>query len=241
MSEQLVRLDKALADEGVGTRSEVKKLITKGLVTVNGAVVRDPATKVIRGQDAVAVSGAVTATRQHIYLLMNKPAGVVSATEDGRDTTVVELVPPLLQRRGLAPVGRLDKDTTGMMILSDDGDFSHRVLSPRSHVPKRYLATLDVPVTDAMKRGFDAGIQLKDEKKCMPASLVITGSHTALVTIHEGMYHQIKRMFGCYGAKVVSLRRVAIGGLAMDESLPEGSCRELTVAELALLQSNCSY
>ncbi|MEG0853360.1 MAG: 16S rRNA pseudouridine(516) synthase, partial [Angelakisella sp.] len=155
---------------------------------------------------------------------------------DPRDKTVVDLVPPELWRKGLFPAGRLDKDTTGMVIITDDGDFAHRILAPKSHIAKTYLATLDIPVTAEMEAGFNAGISLKGEKQCMPAQLSVVDSHTARVVISEGMYHQIKRMFGCYGAKVLELRRISMGKLALDETLPEGSCRELTPEELLLLE-----
>lgn len=238
MKNELVRLDKALADEGIGTRREIKQLVAKGLVTVNDIVERDSGVKLSRESDIVAVRGTVITARKHIYLLMNKPAGVVSATEDSRERTVVDLVPEPLRRKGLFPAGRLDKDTVGMMILTDDGEFAHRILSPRSHVVKRYIATLDIAVTDEMKQGFDSGIELKGEKKCMPARLEILDRQVAQVTISEGMYHQIKRMFGCYGAKVLSLRRIAMGELVMEDGLAEGCCRELTDNEIVLLQSS---
>lgn len=237
MNNELVRLDKALADGGAASRKEVKQQIAKGLVTVNGVTERDPGRKVCREQDLVAVNGTALALAKHSYLLLNKPEGIISATEDRTGPTVLDLVPPALWRRGLFPAGRLDKDTTGMMVLTDDGEFAHRILSPRSHIPKTYLATLDIPVTQAMGESFDAGIQLKDEKKCMPAHLEIVKSHVARVVISEGMYHQIKRMFGCHGARVLSLQRIAMGALALDPTLEEGGCRELTPAELVLLET----
>lgn len=235
--QQLLRLDKILAAQGTGSRSQVKEQIARGLVTVNGTVVRDPAYKVCPDRDAVAMAGTATPLKRHCYLLLNKPAGVVSASNDPREQTVVDLVPPQLRRKGLFPAGRLDKDTTGLVLLTDDGDFAHRILSPRRHIPKVYLATLDIPVTQAMADGFNAGIQLKNEKQCLPAELTVVDSHTARVVLHQGMYHQIKRMFGCYGAKVLRLHRVAMGGLTLDETiLPPGACRELTLTELALLE-----
>lgn len=236
MKSEAIRLDKAISEQGTLSRKDAGRLITKGLVTVNGTVVRDTGAKVLRESDTVAVNGTAVTLREHLYLLLNKPLGVVSASSDPHDKTVVDLVPPELWRRGLFPAGRLDKDTTGMVILTDDGDFAHRILAPKSHIPKTYIATLDIPVTDEMAVGFNAGIALKGEKECMPAQLTITDSHTARVVISEGMYHQIKRMFGCYGAKVVSLRRVAMGGLALDETLDEGCCRELEPRELLLLE-----
>lgn len=236
MKSEAIRLDKAISEHGSLSRKDAGKLITKGLVTVNGTVVRDASAKVQRENDVIVANGVPVTLREHLYLLLNKPLGVVSASSDPHYKTVVELVPPELWRRGIFPAGRLDKDTTGMVILTDDGDFAHRILAPKSHIPKTYIATLDIPVTEEMAAGFNAGIALKGEKECMPAQLTITGSHTACVVIREGMYHQIKRMFGCYGAKVVSLRRVAMGSLALDEALAEGCCRELEPHELLLLE-----
>lgn len=235
MKSETIRLDKAISEQGKFSRRDAGKLITKGLVTLNGSVVRDTAAKVSREDDTVTVNGEALIMRKHLYLLLNKPLGVVSAGRDPHDKTVVDLVPPELFRSGLFPAGRLDKDTTGMVIITDDGDFAHRILAPKSHISKTYAVTLDVPVTAEMEAGFSAGISLKDEKKCMPAQLTIIGDFTARVVIHEGMYHQIKRMFGCYGAKVLALRRISMGNLPLDENLTEGDCRELTAAELALL------
>lgn len=236
MKNETIRLDKAVSQQSTLSRKDAGKLITKGLVTVNGAVTRDTGAKVEWQTDVVAVNGQTVTLRKHLYLLLDKPLGVVSASSDPHDKTVVDLVPPELWRRGLFPAGRLDKDTTGMVVVTDDGEFAHRILAPKSHIPKTYIATLDIPVTHEMAAGFNAGIALKGERECMPAQLTITGSHTAQVVIRQGMYHQIKRMFGCYGAKVISLRRVAMGGLVLDDTLGEGCCRELTPGELTLLE-----
>ena len=184
----------------------------------------------------MTVDGREIALKEHLYLMLHKPAGVVSATRDVRERTVVDLVPPQLRRPGLFPAGRLDKDTTGMMILTDDGELAHRILSPRSHVPKTYIARLDRPVTEEMVRAFAAGIPLKGEGECLPATLRVRGEQEGEVTICEGMYHQIKRMFGVCGAHVVALKRISMGGLALDPALAEGACRELTAEELELLE-----
>ncbi len=233
------RLDKALAAQGTWSRRDVKALVSRGAVLVNGTVARRPEQKVDMDADQVTVEGRTVALRRHIYLLLNKPAGVVSATRDPRERTVVDLVPPGLRRKGLFPAGRLDKDTTGMMLLTDDGEFAHRILSPRNHVPKTYLARLDKPVTPEMAEAFGAGIPLKDGD-CLPARLERVEENLARVTICEGMYHQIKRMFGVCGAKVLSLRRISMGGLGLDETLPEGSCRELLPEELAKINESKS-
>ena len=232
----LVRLDKALSDQGMWSRKDVKSLVRKGRVAVNGCPETDPGRKVDRQEDRVTVDGREIALKEHLYLMLHKPAGVVSATRDVRERTVVDLVPPQLRRPGLFPAGRLDKDTTGMMILTDDGELAHRILSPRSHVPKTYIARLDRPVTEEMVRAFAAGIPLKGEGECLPATLCVRGEQEGEVTICEGMYHQIKRMFAVCGATVLTLKRISMGGLALDPALAEGACRELTAEELELLE-----
>ena len=229
------RLDKILAAQGGWSRKDVKALVSRGAVAVNGQTALRPEQKVDPERDQVTVEGRAVTLRRHIYLLLNKPAGVVSATRDPRERTVVDLVPEPLRRRGIFPAGRLDKDTTGMMILTDDGDFAHRILSPRNHVPKTYLARLDRPVTAEMETAFAAGIPLKDGD-CLPARLERGEEDLARVTICEGMYHQIKRMFGVCGARVVALQRISMGGLELDGSLAEGECRELRKEELARIR-----
>lgn len=230
------RLDKLLAAQSTWSRREVKELIRKGLVTVNDLPARGPEQKLDPDADRVRVSGQPVPLRLHLYLMMNKPAGVVSATRDDGCPTVVDLVPPELLRRGLFPAGRLDKDTTGLLILTDDGALAHRILSPKSHVPKVYLARLDRPLTPQMAEGFAAGIPLGEEGRTLPAQLERLEENLARVTLREGMYHQIKRMFAVYGARVVELRRISMGGLALDENLAPGRCRELTPEEVELLQ-----
>lgn len=230
------RLDKVLAGQSTWSRREVRDWIKGGLVTVNGAPVRDPGQKIIQETDRVAVKGREITLRRNLYLMMDKPAGVVSASRDDGCPTVVDLVPPELKRPGLFPAGRLDKDTTGMVIITDDGALAHRILSPKSHVPKVYLACIDVFITNAMIQGFAQGIPMGEEGVTLPAELVALDLDLARVTLREGMYHQIKRMFASYGAKVLELRRVSMGGLVLDGTLGPGGCRELTPRELILLQ-----
>ena len=198
--------------------------------------VRDPGQKIIQETDRVAVKGREITLRRNLYLMMDKPAGVVSASRDDGCPTVVDLVPPELKRPGLFPAGRLDKDTTGMVIITDDGALAHRILSPKSHVPKVYLAHIDSFITNAMIQGFAQGIPVGEEGVTLPAELVALDLDLARVTLREGMYHQIKRMFASYGAKVLELRRVSMGGLVLDGTLGPGGCRELTPRELILLQ-----
>lgn len=230
------RLDKALAGQSTWSRREVRDWIRQGLVTVDGIPVKSPEQKLDWEQHRVAVAGKELSLRPRLYLMMNKPAGVVSATRDDGCPTVVDLVPPELKRPGLFPAGRLDKDTTGMVIITDDGALAHRILSPKSHVPKVYLAHIDSFITNAMIQGFAQGIPVGEEGVTLPAELVALDLDLARVTLREGMYHQIKRMFASYGAKVLELRRVSMGGLVLDGTLGPGGCRELTPRELILLQ-----
>lgn len=232
----LERLDKLLASQGMESRKEVKEKIRRGLVWVNGAAVRSSDCKIDPEQDQVTVEGVPLTLKKHLYLMLHKPQGVVSATEDPKQPTVVDLVPPALQRKGLFPAGRLDKDTEGFVLLTDDGAFAHRILSPKNHVPKTYLARLDRAIDPAVAQEFQQGVRLNEEDQCSPAKLTILeqGDNPLVeVIIHEGMYHQIKRMFQRFGYQVVYLKRIRIGGLFLDESLPLGACRELTPGELA--------
>lgn len=232
----LERLDKLLSNQSTWSRREVRSLVWKGRVKVDGVPVTDPKQKLDPETSQIEVDGKPLPLRPYLYLMLNKPAGVVSASRDGRFSTVVDLVPEGLRRKGLFPVGRLDKNTTGLVILTDDGALAHRVLSPKNHVPKTYLARLNYPVTQEMAEGFSAGVPLADGTVCRPAELVQVEETLAKVTIREGIYHQIKRMFACYGATVLELRRLSMGGLLLDETLEPGQCRELTAGEVALLE-----
>ncbi len=167
--------------------------------------------------------------------MLNKPKGYVSATEDRDHQTVLELIPEEFSGRNMFPAGRLDRDTTGLMIITDDGQMAHNILSPKKHVQKIYHVELDIPVTKEMAEGFEAGVELNDGV-CKDASLAQTGEYTCFVTLREGRYHQIKRMFGCFGAKVVELHRVTMGNLHLPEDLQVGECRELTEEEILMLQ-----
>ena len=182
------------------------------------------------------LDGKPFVVKKQIYLMLNKPKGYVSATEDKKQQTVLELVSPALKGRDLFPAGRLDKDTTGLMIITDDGVLAHNILSPKKHVQKIYRVELDIPVTEEMQKGFAEGVELNDGI-CKDAKLTILGEKTAEVTLREGRYHQIKRMFGCFGAKVVELHRIAMGELFLPDDLPEGECRELTEEDLQKLQT----
>lgn len=229
------RLDKMISSRTGLSRKETKAEISSGKVKVNGIIIRSPEHKVSE-TDEIFLGERKINGKAHSYLVLHKPKGYVSATEDPDQPTVLELVPESLMRNGLFPAGRLDKNTTGLMIITDDGDFAHRILSPRKHVPKKYAVTLDIPVTEEMKKGFAEGIMLSDGI-CKTAELIITGTNTCDVTISEGRYHQIKRMFGCYKAEVVELHRLSMGGFFLPEDLPEGECRELTEEEISQIES----
>ena len=227
------RLDKFLAAQGKGTRKEVGRLIRSGAVAVDGVPVRDPAAKVDPSCQTVVVGGSPILWQEHLYIMMNKPAGVLSATEDRRQKTVLDLLPEDLRRRGLFPAGRLDKDTTGLLLITDDGDLAHRMLSPKKHVYKLYQARLDAPVTPEDVRAFEEGVRWGEEVYA-PARLWAGEGDpfVAFAQVHEGRFHQVKRMFQARGKTVLSLKRLKIGGLSLDSTLQEGECRLLAPEEV---------
>ena len=229
------RIDKIISDQTYYTRKEIKKLISKGLVYVNGEQVKKPESKYDETNISIKINGNEIEIKKYIYLLLNKPKGYISSTEIGSEKTVLDLVPEKYKNRNLFPAGRLDKDTTGLMLITDDGEFAHNILSPRKHVKKEYEVTLDIPVTPIMVKGFKEGVNLNDGE-CKSADLLITGEYTGIVTITEGRYHQIKRMFGCYGAKVVELNRICMGNLYLPNELKLGQVKESTQDELQKIQ-----
>lgn len=230
------RIDKIISGQTSYSRKEIKKLISQGMVYVNGEKVERPENKYDENNISLTINGEEISIKKHIYLLLNKPKGYVSTTETKKEKSVLELVPAEYRSRNLFPAGRLDKDTTGLMLITDDGQFAHNILSPRKHVKKEYEVTLDIPVTLEMESGFKNGVVLKDGE-CKSAILKITGEYTANVTIVEGRYHQIKRMFGCYGAKVIELNRICMGNLYLPKDLKLGEIRETTESELERIQS----
>lgn len=254
-----MRLDKAIAAQTRFSRKDVHKMLSRGQILVNGQPVRNFDSRVDLEHDEVLVDGQPLALTRHSYLMLHKPRGVVCATADAALPTVLDLVPEELRRSGLAPAGRLDKDTTGFVLLTNDGDFSHRILSPRSHVPKTYLALLDRPPDHLVVEAFAAGVALSPDKHdnlgpgggaarqekertiCLPARLepVEGAPCAARVVIRQGMYHQVKRMFAAFGIMVTGLHREKIGGLSLDPSLPEGGCRPLSVEEIAQIETEC--
>ena len=232
-----MRLDKYLAETAQCTRSEAKTMLAKGRVQVNGAVCKKGDTQ-LKCTDTVAVDGAPLRYQKFVYLMLNKPEGVVSASTDKRDTTVVDLVRDAYPRRALFPAGRLDKTSTGFVLLTDDGAFAHDILAPRRHVSKTYRVVLDAPATPAMAEGFAKGVTLADGQTMEPAELYPDEQDPCRCTVvlHQGVYHQIKRMFGVYDVGVNGLHRTAIGGLALDAALAPGQWRALTVEEVHKIQ-----
>ena len=234
----LQRLDKLIASQGTDSRRDTVKMIRAGRVTVNGTVCRDPAHKCETESCCIAVDGKPLIYQQFVYLMMNKPAGVLCVSRDPKVPTVIDLLPEEWKRKGLFPAGRLDKDTVGLVLLTDDGGLAHRLLSPKSHVYKQYLVRLDSPLTDEHCRLFEQGITLADGTPCLPAKLIILENGEqplAQVRIAEGRFHQIKRMFGVLGLGVVWLKRESMGNLVLDPRLQEGESRPLTPKELDLL------
>jgi 16S rRNA pseudouridine516 synthase len=241
---QTMRLEKLLAHAGHGSRSEIKRIVKNGLVHVNGRPVKDGGIQVHPQQDRITVDGQGVHYREFIYLMLNKPQDVISATEDSRERTVLDLLDEEYSHFELFPVGRLDKDTEGLLLLTNDGKLTHNLLSPRKHVPKTYFAEVEGAVTEADGETFQAGVTLEDGYVAMPAKLTILvpGDPTAgrlskiELTIMEGKFHQVKRMFEAVDKKVVFLKRIAMGALLLDDHLAPGTYRELTESELNELQ-----
>lgn len=237
-----MRIDKLLAHSGLGTRKEVKKLLKKKLVTVNGEIVVDPKTHVEPEEDDVKINGTAVSYQEFVYYMMNKPQGVISATEDPMHDTVIDLLEPQDSIQEPFPAGRLDIDTEGLLLLTNDGTLAHRLLSPRRKVGKKYLASIDGIVTKADIDTFKSGITLDDGYQTMPAELTIlevneeqNTSKIALI-IQEGKFHQVKRMFEAAGKEVTYLKRVTIGPLQLDPQLSLGEYRPLTEEEVSQLQ-----
>ena len=226
------RLDGYVSSRANITRRDAKIAIKRGRVAVDGAVERSPERKI--DTETVSFDGRELPRSSFVYILMNKPAGVLSASEDKRQTTVLDLLPDELKRRGLFPVGRLDKDTTGLLIITNDGAAAHRLLAPASHVDKTYEAELDGDPTEADAAAFAEGVELADFT-ALPAKLEPLGGCRARVTLREGKFHQVKRMFAARGLTVLALKRVAFGGVALPPDFAEGEARPLTAAELSLL------
>lgn len=238
MDKQL-RLDKFLADMQVGTRSEVKQYIRKGRVRINGQICKTPEYKITPLTDVVYFDDRRIDYNQFVYIMLYKPCGVVSASRDGKSKTVIDLLGDKA-RRDMFPVGRLDRDTEGLLLITNDGDLAHRLLSPKKHVDKVYFVRVMGKLTDEDKKAFMDGIDIGDDKPALPADLIVLSSgetSEAQVCIREGRYHQIKRMFEALGKQVIYLKRLSMGPLKLDNELPCGSFRELTEEEISLLKN----
>lgn len=235
------RLDKIISNLGYGSRKDVKLFVKKGLIEVDGVIAKDNGMAVDPEKSSIKINGEEILYRKYIYLMMNKPAGVISATHDNRDETVVDLLEIDHQAFEPFPVGRLDKDTVGLLLLTNDGELNHRLISPKWHVDKVYYAKIDKKVDEKDVIAFKNGVALDDGYKCLEAKLEILSSSDdeseVRITIQEGKFHQVKRMFEAVDKKVTYLKREEFGGLLLDTELEEGEYRELTDDELSLLKS----
>jgi 16S rRNA pseudouridine516 synthase len=237
----VLRLDRMLSGQGIGTRREIKEMLESGRITVGGKAAVCPAMKIDTFKDEVCVRGEPVLYREHVYIMMNKPSGVISASDDPHAQTVIDLLPEKLRRPGLFPAGRLDRDTEGFLLITDDGAFAHNILSPKKHVEKEYFAVIDSPVTSEQTESFERGLVIDGDVTCLPARLRMlegeagNGGARVIVTIHEGKFHQIKRMFAALGHEVLYLKRTAMGGLRLDAALSIGQSRELSENEVELI------
>ena len=234
------RLDKILASQGPGTRSEVRKMIWAGRVAVDGGICSSIDRRLEPSEHEIAVGGVPLCYRKHLYIMMNKPEGAISASNDSHVQTVIDLLPPSLRRKGLFPVGRLDKDTTGLLIITDDGAFAHAVTSPGKKVFKTYRATLDGALTGADIDYLCEGAVIDGGQRCLPAQVAVLDEESFVyeIKISEGKYHQIKRMAQSVGRRVIALERTAVGALTLDATLGRGEARELTEQERSLPLTN---
>ncbi len=231
-----MRIDKFISEQLVISRSDAKALLKRSEVTINGSVVKSADTKFDPEKDTVAVRGEKIVYRQFMYIMLNKPDGVVCATRDGLSSTVLELLPENFRRKGLFPAGRLDKDTEGFVFITDDGALAHKMLSPKNHVEKEYIVTLEKPAEEDYINIFASGMTIDGGEICLPAKLSLTdNSYVVRLVLHEGKYHQVKRMMEAVGNKVTHLKRVRMGGITLDPKLSAGECREITAQELERL------
>ena len=232
----MMRLDKFLCEMGIGTRSEVKNYLKKGMVTVNGDVVKKPETKIDENKDIICYQGKTLTYEAIQYFLLNKPAGCVTATRDNLSDTVMSFLPEN-RRDDLFPVGRLDKDTEGLLLITNDGELGHYLLSPRHHIPKKYYVTLKHPVSDDEVRLLETGVDIGEKKITLPAKIESIDDVSLYITITEGKFHQIKRMFEAVNNKVIYLKRISMGPLTLDQTLLPGSYRRLTDEEITSLKN----
>ncbi len=235
---KMERLDKILSSQGVCSRKEIKELLKNKKIKINGAFAAKSDMKINPEHDIIEIDGVVLPYRKFLYIMMNKPSGVLSASRDKNTPTVIDLIPDNLRRRNLFPAGRLDKDTTGLLIITDDGNFAHDMLSPKKHVYKLYEAELDGDFNDAKKNILESGITLSDGTVFKPAKIHSDFNNNPRIVhieICEGKFHQVKRMFEYVGLSVINLKRLRIGMLNLDKNLAPGECRLLTDEELTLI------
>lgn len=230
-----MRLDRLVAECSALTRSQAAKAIRGGAVTVNGIPVRKPEMKLDENTDRVCLGGEPVCYRRFHYYMLDKPLGLITASEDREAATVLDLLPPAIRKQGVFPVGRLDKDTSGLLLITDDGDYAHRVISPGNHVDKIYLAEVEGQLLPETVGRFREGIVLRDGTRCLPAGLEILEDRKCLVTVREGKYHQVRRMLAAAGTPVLSLRRLQIGSLRLPADSQPGTWRELSEEEKDLV------
>ena len=230
-----MRIDKFLANSGIGTRKEVKELLKKKMIKVNDIVVTEAKTHIDEDNDIITFDGERIEYKEFLYIMLNKPQDVISATDDERHRTVLDLLEEPLTKVGLFPVGRLDKDTEGLLVLTNDGKMAHELLSPKKHVPKRYYVELKKPLSKEDAVILENGVEL-ETFTTKPAKVEFITEDKVYIIISEGKYHQVKRMFKCVGNRVLFLKRTGMGNLGLDENLAPGEYRELTSDELEQLQ-----
>ncbi len=230
-----MRLDKFLCEMNIGTRSQVKTIVKQGLITINGVTATKPEQKVDENKDTITFQGEVLNYQKYVYYMLNKPQGVVSATQDNTARTVLDLLPEELRRKDMFPVGRLDKDTEGLLLITNDGELAHNMLSPRKHVDKTYLVAIQLPLTNEAAAALEQGVDIGEEKLTAPAKVKIIDDTHIHLTIHEGRFHQVKRMLKAVENEVTALKRLTFGALVLDEGLAQGEFRELTAQEVALI------
>lgn len=234
----ILRIDKALSENLCITRKEAKKMLSDARVKIDSEICKKSDFKIDTEKSVVEIDGKKLNLSQYIYIMMNKPSGVVSATTDAQDVSVVNILPPEYKRKNVFPAGRLDKDTVGFILLTNDGDFAHRILSPKNHIEKTYEADIQKDLSDEDIMCFENGIVLSDGTKCIKAKCKMIDDKKAQIKIVEGKYHQVKRMFASLDNKVLKLKRTSMGNLTLDENLAPGECRIITAEELKLIEKN---
>lgn len=231
-----MRLDKFLCELNIGTRSQVKMYLKQGMVTVNGVVVKKPEEKIDETTDVITFKGKTLSYRTFVYYMLNKPRGVVSATQDNTSKTVLDLIDSD-RKKELFPVGRLDKDTEGLLLITNDGELAHKLLSPKKHVDKTYLVRIDHALQEEDTKALEQGVDIGEEKLTLPARVKVLSEKEILLTIHEGKFHQVKRMLKAVDNEVLTLKRVTFGSLKLDDILKSGEYRELTLEEIGELHA----